>query len=70
MDFKDIIFKILTTLLAIFYYLYALVVSKQAKIMNKTLEDEHNWIIILATSLQVTVASIILIIVLLSIFVI
>ena len=70
MDIKDIFFKIITILFAVFYYLYSLVVSKQAKIMDKTLKDEHNWIILFVTSLQVTIALIILIIALLSIFII
>lgn len=70
MDFKDLIFKIIIGLTAFFYYLYALVISKQAKIMDRTLKDEHNWLILFVSALQVTVALIILIIVLLSIFVI
>ncbi len=68
MDFKDIIFKVIILLASVFYYLYALVISKQVKIMNKTLEDEHNKFILFVTSLQVTASLIILIIVLLSIF--
>ncbi len=70
MDFKDLIFKIIIGLTAFFYYLYSLVISKQVKIMDKTLKDEHNWLILFISTLQVTVALIILIIVLLSIFVI
>ncbi|MFA6532698.1 MAG: DUF5657 family protein [Patescibacteria group bacterium] len=70
MDFKDIIFKVIISLLAFFYYLYSLVISKQAKIMDKTLTDEHNRLILFISTLQVTIALIILIIVLLSIFVI
>jgi hypothetical protein len=70
MDFKDIIFKVVIALFAIFYYLYALVISKQVKIMNKTLQDEHNRLILFMTSLQVTASLIILIIVLLAMFVI
>ena len=70
MDIKDTIFKIIIILFAIFYYLYSLVISKQVKIMDKTLKDEHNWIILFVTSLQVTIALIILIIALLSIFII
>ncbi|MFA6081125.1 MAG: DUF5657 family protein [Patescibacteria group bacterium] len=69
MDIKDIIFKIIVGLSAVFYYLYSLVISKQVKIMNKTLEDEHNRLILLVSTLQVTVALIILIIALLSIFI-
>ena len=70
MDFKDITFKVIISLFAVFYYLYALVVSKQVKIMNKTLQDEHNGFILFVTSLQVTVSLIILIIVLMSLFII
>lgn len=70
MDIKDLILKIIIGLVSLFYYLYSLVVSKQVKIMDKTLKDEHNGIILFISTLQVTVALIILIIVLLSIFVI
>ena len=70
MDFKDIIFKVIISLFAIFYYLYALVVSKQVKIMDKTVQDEHNGLIVFITSLQVTASLVILIIVLLAIFII
>ena len=70
MDFKDIFFKIVISLLAVFYYLYALVISKQVKVMNKSLQNKYNWLILFVTSLQVTVSLIILIIVLLSIFII
>lgn len=70
MDIKDVIFKTIIGLSALFYYLYSLVVLKQVKIMDKTLKDEHNWFILFISTLQVTVALIILIIVLLSIFVI
>jgi hypothetical protein len=68
MDIKDIIFKIVIGLVAVFYYLYSMVISKQVKIMDKTLKDEHNWLILFVSTLQVTVALIILIIALLSIF--
>lgn len=70
MDLKGIIFKVVILLFAIFYYLYTLVVSKQVKIMDKTLQDEHNDLILFLTSLQVTFSLIILIIVLMSLFVI
>jgi len=69
MDFKDTIFKVIISLFAIFYYLYALVVSKQVKIMDKTVQDEHNGLIVFITSLQVTASLVILIIVLLAIFI-
>jgi len=70
MDFKDIIFKVIISLFAIFYYFYALVVSKQVKIMDITVQDEHNGLIVFITSLQVTASLVILIIVLLAIFII
>jgi len=70
MDFKDIAFKVVISLFAIFYYLYALVVSKQVKIMDKTLQDEHNGFILFVTSLQVTISLVILIIVLFAVFII
>ena len=70
MDFKDIIFKIISILFAVFYYFYALIIAKQVKIMDKTLQDKYNGLIILITSLQVTVSLILLIILILSIFVI
>jgi hypothetical protein len=70
MDLKNITFKVVIFLFAVFYYLYTLVVAKQVKIMDKTLQDEHNPIILFITSLQVTTSLIILIIVLLSILII
>jgi len=70
MDFKDIAFKVIISLFAIFYYLYALVVSKQVKIMDKTVQDEHNGLIVFITSLQVTASLVILIIVLFAVFII
>jgi ABC-type multidrug transport system permease subunit len=70
MDLKDIFFKIISILFAIFYYLYALVIAKQVKTMDKALQDKYNWLILLITSLQVTVSLILLIILILSIFII
>lgn len=70
MDLKDIFFKIISTLFAIFYYFYALVIAKQVKTMDKALQDKYNRLILLITSLQVTVSLILLIILILSIFVI
>jgi len=69
MDFKNIIFKVIISLFAVFYYFYALVISKQVKIMDRTLQDKYNGIILFVTSLQVTVSLIILIIVLMSLFI-
>jgi hypothetical protein len=70
MDFKDIAFKVIILIIAIFYYLYALVISKQVKIMNKTLQDQHNPTILFVTSFQVTVSMILLIILIVSMLVI
>ena len=70
MDLKDIFFKIISILFAIFYYFYALVIVKQVKTMDKALQDKYNWLILFMTSLQVTVSLILLIILILSIFII
>lgn len=70
MDLKNIVFKVIISLFAIFYYLYALVISKQVKIMDKALQDKHNWLILLITSLQVTISLILLLILILATFLI
>jgi len=70
MDLKDIFFKVIISLFALFYFFYALVISKQVKTMDKTLQDKYNWLILLITSLQVTVSLILLIVLILSIFII
>lgn len=70
MDLKDIFFKIVILLLAFFYFFYALVISRQVKVMDKALKDKYNRIILFITSLQVTASLIILIIVLLSMLII
>ncbi|VVA44451.1 conserved hypothetical protein [Candidatus Roizmanbacteria bacterium] len=70
MDLKGVFFKVIILLFAIFYFFYTLVISKQVKTMDKTLQDKYNWIILFMTSLQVTASLIILIIVLLSILII
>jgi hypothetical protein len=57
----DIFFKVSAILLAIIYLLYAVVVSKQVKVMIKTLEDKFNFIVSFVSSLQITVALILLI---------
>ena len=67
---KNILFKIIMIFLALFYFFYALVISKQVKTMDKTLQDKYNWLILLITSLQVTVSLILLIVLILSIFII
>jgi len=58
---NNIFFKIVMIFFAVFYLLYALVISKQVKIMDKTLQDKYNWVVLLITSLQVTVSLILLI---------
>lgn len=58
---NNIFFKIVMIFIAIFYLLYALVISKQVKIMDKTLKDKHNGFIILITSFQLTISMILLI---------
>jgi len=70
MDFKDIIFKVIISLLALFYFFYALVISKQVKVMDKVLQDKYNWFILFVASLQVTASLVILIIVLLAVFIV
>ena len=67
---KNIFFVLFALVFAIFYFFYALVISKQVQIMNKALHDKYNWLILLVTSLQVTASLIILIIVLLAVFLI
>ena len=73
MDFSNVtnlFFSLTMIIFTLFYFFYALVISKQVKIMDKTLQDKYNWIILLATSLQVTVSLILLIILVLTIFLI
>ena len=67
---KNTFFILFAMIFAIFYFFYALVISKQVQVMDKALQDKYNWLILFVTSLQVTVSLIILIIVLLSIFII
>ncbi len=64
---NNIFFNIIFTFFAIFYYFYALVISKQVKTMNKALQDKYNWLILLITSLQVTVSLTLLLILMLTI---
>ena len=60
-EINNIFFKIIMIFFALFYFFYALVISKQVKIMDKTLQDKYNWFVFLITSLQVTVSLILLI---------
>lgn len=57
----DVLFKTGLIILSIIYLLYAFVVSKQVKIMIKTLEDKFNYLVIFICSLQVAVGLILLI---------
>lgn len=80
MDFKNILtiisdigvsnifFKITIACFALFYYLYAFVISKQVKTMDKALHDKYNGIILFVTSFQVTISLILLIILVLALF--
>jgi len=65
---SDIFFKLIMIIFTFFYFFYALVISKQVKIMDKALQDKYNWLILLVTSLQVTVSLILLLILILTIF--
>lgn len=58
---NNIFFKIIMIFFALFYFFYALVISKQVKIMDKTLQDKYNGLVLLITSLQVTISLILLI---------
>jgi len=60
---NGIIFKIAMVILAGFYFLYALVISKQVKVMDQTLQDKYNWLIYIITSVQIAVSLILLILV-------
>jgi len=57
----DIFFKVSAILLGVIYLLYAIVIAKQVNIMTKTLEDKFNFVVSFVSSLQVTVALILLI---------
>lgn len=67
-EIGNIFFKLIMILSTFFYFFYALVISKQVKIMDKALQDKYNWLILLVTSLQVTVSLILLLILILTIF--
>lgn len=56
-----ILIKTTVIILGVIYVLYSIVLSRQVKIMTKTLEDSFNPIIILVSSIQTTVALILLI---------
>lgn len=56
-----ILIKTTAIILGVIYVLYSIVLSRQVKIMIKTLEDSLNPIIILVSSIQTTVALILLI---------
>lgn len=64
----NLFFKAIIAVFGILYYLYALIITKQVKTMDKTLKDKYNWIILFITSLQVTVSLVLLLILVLVIF--
>jgi len=57
----DIIFKIIVICLSLFYLLYSFIISKQVKIMDKSLHDEFNFVIFAVCSIQTTIAFILFI---------
>jgi len=57
----NIFFKISAIILAVIYLFFSIIISKQVKIMTKTLEDKFNWFVIFISSLQLTAAFILLI---------
>ena len=57
----NIFFKAITIFLSAFYLVYSIIIGKQARIMNKTLEHSFNQVIFFICSLQTTVALILLI---------
>ncbi len=59
--FVDVIFKFATSLIALLYLLYSIVIAKQVKIMDKSLEAKFNQFIFFICSIQTTIALILLI---------
>lgn len=57
----DIIFKSSAIFLAVLYLLYAIIIAKQVKIMDRSLEAPFNQVIFLVCSFQTTAALILLI---------
>lgn len=57
----DGIFKVATVFLAVLFLLYSVVIAKQVKIMDRSLEAPFNQVIFLVCSIQTTVALILLI---------
>jgi hypothetical protein len=55
------LFKAFALVLSVIYLLYAIVVSKQTEIMNRTLESKSNYILFFVASLQITLAFILII---------
>lgn len=58
---SDFIFKISAIILSLIYFVYAMVVSKQVKIMTKTLEDNFNFLVFFISKLEIALAFILLI---------
>lgn len=57
----NVFFKAVTIFLSAFYVLYSVIIAKQVRIMNKTLEHSFNQVIFAVCSVQTTVALILLI---------
>jgi len=55
------LFKTATVIVAFLYVLFSIVIAKQVKIMDKSLEADFNQFIFFVCSLQTTVALILLI---------
>ncbi len=54
-------FKVIAVMASLFYLVYAVIISKQVSVMDKTLRDQLNQFIFLVCSLQITAALILLI---------
>ncbi|MFZ6035271.1 MAG: DUF5657 family protein [Patescibacteria group bacterium] len=59
--FTDVIFKVAAIFIAIMYVLYSVIIAKQVRIMDKSLEASFNQFIFFVCSLQTTAALILLI---------
>jgi predicted Co/Zn/Cd cation transporter (cation efflux family) len=57
----DGIFKVAMIFLSVLFLLYSIVIAKQVKIMDKSLEASFNQVIFLVCSIQTTVALILVI---------
>jgi len=57
----DTIFKIAAVSLSLFYVFYSLIISKQVRIMNESLQDKFNSVIFVVCSFQTAFALILFI---------